>query len=441
VQPTVLLAAAAEAQGIPTAVLCTDQVISLAAVCASFVMPGLPVLLLATDRLSGAEGLARAARAVSGEVVQAFTASGDELRDLARRRFPAAQGLARGDGDATAHASFTEFAQAARFADGLPLVAPTRERVDAMLQAARRDPEETLTERMAPSGAALTVRQAASCAVMAGCTPQRFTFVLAALEAMAKPEYELHLATITTHPGAHLLVFSGAQAHAAGIASGRGCMGPGYAANVTIGRAVTLVLIAVARAVPGLSLLASFSSPAQLTQCCFADIEAGSLPPLHAELDSADSTIAWVFKCESPHNVVDHLSQTPESLLVTIADTAATLGGNGTYLPGDLLVVMNPEHARLCVQAGWGRQRIREFLWQEARVPRARLEGRGVKGEWPAEWAGWARVPVAKSPDRIWIVEAGGAAPQSMVGIPWGYNRTAWARLRDANCVRPSSHL
>ncbi len=42
----------------------------------------------------------------------------------------------------------------------------------------------------------------------------------------------------------------------------------------------------------------------------------------------------------------------------------------------------------------------------------------------------WAELPVVKSPDRIVIVEAGGSAPQSMVAIPWGYQRATWARVR-----------
>lgn len=283
---------------------------------------------------------------------------------------------------------------------------------------------------MAPSGAALNLEQAAACAVMAGCAPQRFPFVVAALEAMAQPAYQLHLATITTHPGAHLLMFSGPRAHEVGIAAGRGCMGPGHAANATIGRSVALVLQNVARAISGLSVLSSFGSPAQANCCCFADHERGSLPPLHEELGAGGATIAWVFKCESPHNVLDHLSETPQSLLTTIAGVAATIGGNNAYVPSDLLVILNPEHAALCRRAGWGRAEIRQFLWETARVPRAALAGRGAKSEYPHAWKDWTHLPVVADPSRIFVVEAGGAAPQSMVAIPWGYNLPTWATVK-----------
>lgn len=432
VQPTLLLAAAAEARGIPVAVLCTSQVIRLAAVCASFLMPGMPLVLLESDRLAGNAGLAGAAEAVAPEVVRALTAEPAALAEAAQTRFPFIRGLARGDGQPESAEAFSAFADEARMSDGLPVVMPTRARVDAMLSACGRAAGEVLIASMAPSGSPLNVEQAASCAVMAGCTPERFPLVLAALEAMADPEYQLHLATITTHPGGHMLLFSGPAAHALGIASGRGCMGPAYPANATVGRAVALTLQNVARAISGLSTLSPFGSPAQFTSCCFADEEEGAFPPLHAELAGADDTIAWVFKCESPHNVLDHLSETPESLLKTIAGVAATIGGNNAYMPSDLLVIMNPEHTQLCKRAGWGRKQIQDYLWLHARNPRTLLAGRGAKNEWLPEWADWAELPVVKSPDRIVVVEAGGPAPQSMVAIPWGYNRPTWARVRQA---------
>ncbi|MGE3925824.1 MAG: hypothetical protein AB7G13_23075 [Lautropia sp.] len=429
VQPTLLLATAAEAAGIPTAVLCTSQVIDLAAVSASFLMPGIPLLLIEADRLAGPEGLGAAGSAIAPEVVRALTAPPADLVAAAQSRFPFIEGLARGDGASVSPDAFSAFAEQVRISDGLPVIQPTRARVDAMLAAAGRDGAEILAPSVAPSGAPLCVEQAAACAVMAGCSPRRFPLVLAALEAMADPAYELHLATITTHPGGHLLLFSGPAAHAAGIASGRGCMGPAQVANMQIGRSVALVLQNVARAISGLSMLSTFGSPAQFA-CCFADAENGSIAPLHTRVVGEDETICWVFKCESPHNVLDHLSETPQSLLGTIADSATTLGCNNAYMPSDLLVIMNPEHARLCRRAGWDRTEIATFLWEHARNPRAALAGRGAKNGWPAGWKDWPSLPIVESPERIVIVEAGGPGPQSMVAVPWGYNRPTWTRVR-----------
>ena len=426
--PTVMFAAACEAAGIPCVVLCTDQVIDMAAVSASFAVPGLPLVLVPANRLADAESLAAAARGAAGDMAAGLVTAVDDLHAAFARRFRFVRGLARGDGDPSSYPDFSEFAHAQRMSDGLPVIEPTDARVARMVVASGRQPDEVVVNSLSPSGAPLSVQQAAACAVMAGCEARGFPLVLAALEAMAQPQYQLHLASITTHQGGHLMLFSGPLAHAAGLASGRGCLGPGHRANVSIGRAVSMALLNVGRAIPGLATLSALGSPAQIT-CCFADAPDGAFPPLHTELLGADDTIVWVQKCESPHNIMDHLSSTPESLLGTFASVAATLGGNNAYLPSDLLLILNPEHAELVARAGWTRKDIGKFIWEHARNPRASLTGRGSKREWPAGWAEWPAIPVVPGPDRVWVVVAGAPGPQSMVAIPWGYAQASWRRV------------
>ncbi|MEK7874204.1 MAG: hypothetical protein AAB502_10155, partial [Chloroflexota bacterium] len=65
---------------------------------------------------------------------------------------------------------------------------------------------------------------------------------------------------------------------------GAGCLGPGFRANATIGRAVTLTIMNVARAIPGKSDLTVFGSPAEFTYC-FAESDKGNpWSPLHTDL-------------------------------------------------------------------------------------------------------------------------------------------------------------
>ncbi len=430
-QPTLMLAAATEAAGIPTVVLCTDQVIEMAAVNASFSAPGLPLVVVPANRLLDAAALTGAARAVAGDMASALLTPPEQLLASFEQRFPFVRGLARGEGDRAAYADFQEFAHAQRISDGLPVIEPTSARVGRLLAASGHGADEVVVDALSPSGAPLTVERAAACAVMAGCQPAGFALVLAALGAMSEPAYQLHLASITTHQGGHLMLFSGPAAQAAGMASGRGCLGPGHRANVTIGRAVSMTLLAVGRAIPGLSTLSALGSPAQIT-CCFADAPDGALPPLHRVIAGESESIVWVQKCESPHNIMDHLSSTPESLLGSIASVAATLGGNNAYVPSDLLLILNPEHADLLVRAGWGRAKIQQFMWEHARNPRASLTGRGAKREWPMAWADWAEIPVVPGPERVWVVVAGAPGPQSMVAIPWGYSQASWRRIASA---------
>ena len=429
-QPTLSHAAAAEKAGIPTVVLCTDQVVDLAGTCASFLAPGLPIVCLNASRLASPQELREVGVGALADIRHALEAGSEELAAEARRAFPFADGLARkpGEGDAPRSEPFAAFARDNRMTDGLPVVTPTPGRVEAMLDASGDRADRIIHPVLAPSGAPLTVRQAAIGAVMAGCTPARFPLVLAALDAMTDPLYKLNLANITTHPSANLLLFSGPAAKAAGISSGRGCMGPGHEANVTIARAVQLALLNASRAVPGISVLSPFGTPAQIA-CCFADTDAAPFESLAMHLAGEGESIVWVHKVESPHSVADHISSTPEHLLETVCSVAATLGGNAAYLPSDLLVAFNPEHAEIFRRAGWTRRDVQHYLWQHARVPRQKLLGRGVKPEWPAGWETWDAIPVALSPERVWLVVAGAGGPQSMVTVPWGYAHAVWRRI------------
>ena len=68
--------------------------------------------------------------------------------------------------------------------DGLPLVPPTRERVDAMLGPGAGDPDEVLATLL-PRAGIVTRRVVAINAVLAGCPPETFPVVLTAVRALA----------------------------------------------------------------------------------------------------------------------------------------------------------------------------------------------------------------------------------------------------------------
>ncbi len=110
--------------------------------------------------------------------------------------------------------------------DGLPVVAPTPARVDAMLEYAAGDPDEVLFT-LQPRSGALTRRVAAINAVMAGCPPVTFPVVLTALRALAQPEVNLRGVNATTHLVAPLILVHGEVVGEAGFTGGVGCFGPG----------------------------------------------------------------------------------------------------------------------------------------------------------------------------------------------------------------------
>ena len=58
-------------------------------------------------------------------------------------------------------------------------------------------------------------------------------------------------------------------------------------------------------------------------------------------------TSVLVLKAEPPHDIIDFLSLTGGDLLDTILDCCTTLGSNNAYIPGNLIIVITPDHGML----------------------------------------------------------------------------------------------
>jgi hypothetical protein len=153
-------------------------------------------------------------------------------------------------------------------------------------------------------------------AVMAGCEPSAFPIVLAAVEAMLDPEFNLYGVQATTHPVAPLLVVNGPYGRQVGLHGGSGCFGPGFRANATIGRAIRLILLNVGGAWPGRYDMATQGSPAKFAYCIAENEAASPWAPLR------DGDTVTVYGGEGPHNVNDHVSTTASGILTNVADTA-----------------------------------------------------------------------------------------------------------------------
>ncbi len=173
--------------------------------------------------------------------------------------------------------------------DGLPVVPPTRSRVERMLEATRRPPD-TLLGEMPPNYGRVTVEKVAINAVMAGCRPDYLPVALAAAECACEPAFNLHGVATSTHFSAPLIVVNGPVRTRIGINSGFGVFGPGYRANATIGRALRLLMINVGGARPGETSMSTFGHPGRYTYCIAEHEEASPWPPYHLERGLAPGT-------------------------------------------------------------------------------------------------------------------------------------------------------
>jgi hypothetical protein len=307
--------------------------------------------------------------------------------------------------------------------DGLPLVAPTKERVEAMLAGDGGDPDELLGV-LSPRAGLATRRVVAVNAVLAGAKPEWFPVLVAATRALGRPELNLRGTNATTHPCAPLLIVHGPIAQRTGFNSGTGAFGPGNRANATVGRAIRLLLLHCAGAVPGSGDAAQQGSPAKYTYCVAENIAQSPWEAFHKSRGIAQESAVTIHFGEGPHNVHDMEAETPTPILDKIASVAATLGSNHGPIPeAEYFVCLGPEHAATIAQAGWSRMDVSRYLFEKVRLPASLLREHFESQLW-RPWAGALKgtqmQPLVEGSEHFCVLVVGGAGKHSTLIPSWG---------------------
>jgi hypothetical protein len=312
--------------------------------------------------------------------------------------------------------------------DGLPIVPPTEERVARMIEFNKLDPQQLIAEKIAPQNGPATVEKIAINAVMAGCRPEYLPVVIAAVEAMTAPGFDLFGVQATTHPCAMWTFVTGPITKTLDINSGSGAMGPGWRANATIGRAVRLILLNLGGAHPGKVDKATQGTPAKFTYCFAENQEANPWEPFHVERGFAaeDSTVT-VLGLEGPHDV-NGQDATKASSFLKILSNSITSAGSSNFrftVGSDLVICLGPEHANILGREGVTRNDIREYLFEHARVPLDRVteEHLARRKATPAQYGefdGVSPIPVVKAKENFLITVVGGAGLHSTWMPNWG---------------------
>ena len=251
---------------------------------------------------------------------------------------------------------------------------------------------------------------------MAGCKPEYFRIVLAAVEAMCEPQFNLHAVTASTQGSAVLMVVNGPIAREVGLNSGISVFGPGHRANATIGRAMRLVIINATGSVSGEIDKATQGHPGKYTWCVAEDEDVSPWEPLQTDrgFSSQDSAVS-IFAGLSSIQVDNHAFQRPEEILISFRE-AMFAGGVG-WNQGEVVVVLCPEHIGHLERAGWSKERVKEFLHGAARrkISEWRAAGRFIRDSVGAEDDYLHSVV---SPEAITVMVAGGHAGAFSCVIP-----------------------
>jgi len=327
--------------------------------------------------------------------------------------------------------------------DGLPVVPPTAELIEAMVAALGGDPQ-SIVARIPPRWGVLTREVLAINMVMAGCKPEYAPVVRAAVLALADPAFNLNGVQATTHVAAPLLVVNGPIARQIGMNGGCNAFGSGNRANATIGRAIRLVMLNVGGGTPGDLDKSTLGHPGKYTYCVAENEAQSPFSPYHVEhgYKPEDSTV-FVIAAEAPHSVTDHVSTDPQGILDAMCSAMSTIASNNAVLSGHCAVVLGLEHAETVAKHGWTRHDVRNYLWMHHGnrfydLARGHRYGQVYNRNLP-KWYRRdpeSRIPIVPSPDHIHLFVMGGEAGRFSAFIPgWGHMSTPVLRAIDGRAV------
>jgi hypothetical protein len=325
-----------------------------------------------------------------------------------------------------AEAMYDEF-YASKWTDGLPVVAPTEERVTAMLGG--RDGDELLGT-MPPRWRRTHVHHVAVNAVLAGCRPEYFPVVLAGIRAVLDKRLNTYGVQGTTNPAGIMLVVNGPARAELDINSGHNLFGQGWRANATIGRAIRLCLINIGGGLPELGDMSTLGNPNKYGSCIAENEELSPWEPFHVERGfAADQTVVTAAGVTAPQNIAI-LSQDPIAILDGIAGALMSSGSNLILFTAQPLVVIGPVHATHLNRNGYDKKSVREYLWEHGTIDITNVGGTDGKAmrEWKARCVhvNGSRELLRPSvtPDDIGIVVAGGkSGPHSAVLQPFNHTQ------------------
>ncbi len=275
------------------------------------------------------------------------------------------------------------------WSDGLPVIPPTRDAVDAFLRYTDRRPDDVLCA-IPQEGREASILSIAVNGVMSGCRPEYMPVLIAIIEALADPVYRIEDSGST--PGWEpLVILNGPLARELDFNFGQGMMRFGRQANTSVGRFVRLYLRNVCgfRVPPGAGDKGSIG---QSMLVAMAEDEAAAKAmgwPTYAQDKGygADENVVSVRSAISVSgpmytagtSALDHVKVWAEMLTQSFGYWAFTAFKTGEWYP---LVVAGPGVAQV-IAAEWSKEQVRTYLRDHIQVPAEQAQRYARMGSTP----------------------------------------------------------
>ena len=333
---------------------------------------------------------------------------------------------------------FLELAYREMWTDGLPLAPPTRDRVQAMIDYVKRDPNELLGV-VPPMWGRATVEKVAIQAVMAGCKPEYFPVVLAALECILTEDDKRHFnikgIQDTTNAATPLVIVSGPIVEQLGFHYRENAWGGFSRANGAIGRTIRLILWNLGGARPGETDMTQQGHPGKYAFCVAENPNADENPwtPLNVEWGyPRDQSTVTTIATGAPRGVFlsgARMDNLDSALKVLAAALAASNHSSGQVLVGLSAYTVGFFHSK-----GYTKEAVRKYLWENAGHKLSYLAELGLFNPETGstsirDYLPWidqsnldSRVPVVEAEENINIIVTGGTRnPWCVICDGWGH--------------------
>lgn len=309
-----------------------------------------------------------------------------------------------------------EYCYAQKWTDGLPVIPPTRNAIERIINFLQRDPRD-IVGTVPPRNGVATIEKIAINCVMAGCRPEYVPVVIAAVEAMLEERFNLNGVQTTTHCCAPLVMISGPVVRKLEFNTKEGALGHGCRASAAIGRAVRLILWNIGGGYPGEPCKTTHGHPGYYSYCIAEDTDANPWEPLHVDRGfQTEDSVVTITAAEAPHLIGTGAGYSPaEDVLLVLADAIAALGSSNVT-GGDLVLVLGPMAANNLHSAGYTKLAIKQELMRRATRPvREVKHRRSIAETHPMHWTKVADrnnddalVPFIRELDNLVMLVSGG---------------------------------
>jgi len=327
-----------------------------------------------------------------------------------------------------------EFFHSRKWTDGLPVVPPTADAVEACLEWVMMPPEhlvgiEPVRER------AITAEKLAVNAVMAGCLPMHFPVVVAAFTAMLQEPFLLHGATASTGGCAVLIVVNGPVRQELAMDGTFNALGASDRATTTIGRAIRLILGNLLEVRPGDVDRSTLGHPGKISYCIAEDEENTPWLSLAEERGVPEhASGVTVMSAGGPRQLMNEWTTEPAEILDTYAAEIRACMRHYTIWPGNYAIIVPPQLRSHFDQAGWSKADIRRYVFEKARIHRRDWadcgKGAVVRDKGDKEYA------ALQSEDDLLVIAAGGPAGGFGAVIPpWFGTKSRAVTMAIGACV------